>query len=87
MTITLREDTVYIEGERLNLAKAIELKVLLERLLEEGRHGITLSFRGLKEMSGTGYQVLSTVGRKFTRLKVVSYDSSAIDSLRQKGLL
>lgn len=87
VNISMKENTITIRGKELDLLKAIELKQLLEELLHEGRKGITLSFQGVEHLSGTGYQVLATVGKKFSDLKVVCHDSAIIDSLKQRGLI
>jgi len=74
MSLIVEENMLTVRGDKIDMFKAIEMKKILEALLGEGCRRITVSLIGIKEMSGTAFQVLSTIGRKFDDFRIISSD-------------
>lgn len=82
MSIVVQDDNITIKGEELDLVKAIELKKVLEKFQKDGCTSLTLSMRGVKHLSGTGFQVIASLRNRFDSFKVEGAELSITERLR-----
>ncbi len=80
MSVSVKDSMLTIKGEDVDLFKAIQLKNILENMLDDGCKSAAVSLVGVKNLSGTAYQVLSTIGNRFDKFQIISSD----DSIKQR---
>ncbi len=82
MSIVVQDDNIIVKGEELDLVKAVELKKVLEKLLQDGCTSMTLSMGGVKHLSGTGAQVIASLRNRFDSFKVEGAEPFITERLR-----
>lgn len=83
MSISLENNILTIKGEDVDLFKAIALKKILEDLLAEGCRNVEVSFIGVKRISATAFQVLSTIGKRFDEFKIISAETTIKEKFKE----